>query len=345
MNALTTGLARYLDETRLQRIRQTKVGIAGAGGLGSNCAQLLVRSGFIDFVLVDFDVVECSNLNRQFFFQDQIGQPKVQGLADNLRQINPDVSVRMVQARITPESVDTIFADCGVVIEAMDTPECKQMLAAAYSRSGKLLVGSITAAAPTYLSAAMIALKEEYPLLSIEIVVDTSDRLVRMLRDGTLDVVIGRMPVANGSLEQDCLFHSIGGEVIVMVASADHPLLRPAKKQISFKALLSYPWILQPRGSPSREVIEQELLAHHAAPPLGLVETTSILVAANLLAFENMIAAIPLSIARPYEQHGILKILPYAFKHTLTDWGCIVHRDRTVGPTTQEFLRLMSSRC
>ena len=142
MSALTTGLARYLDESWLQRIRQTKVGIAGAGGLGSNCAQLLVRSGFMDFVLVDFDVVECSNLNRQFFFQDQIGQPKVQGLADNLRQINPDVSVRMVQARITPESVDTIFADCGVVIEAMDTPECKQMLAAAYSRSGKLLVAA-----------------------------------------------------------------------------------------------------------------------------------------------------------------------------------------------------------
>ncbi|MFT3962986.1 LysR family transcriptional regulator [Propionivibrio sp.] len=211
--------------------------------------------------------------------------------------------------------------------------------------SGKLLVGCIMVAVPTHLCTAIVNLKKAYPLLSIEIVVDTSDRLVRMLRDGTLDVVIGRMPVANGSLEQDCLFHSIGGEVIVMVAAADHPLLRPAKKQISFKALLSYPWILQPRGSPSREVIEQELLAHHAAPPLGLVETTSILVAANLLAFENMIAAIPLSIARPYEQHGILKILPYAFKHTLTDWGCIVHRDRTVGPTTQEFLRLMSSRC
>ena len=90
----------------------------------------------------------------------------------------------------------------------------------------------------------------------------------------------------------------------------------------------------------------------HVAVVLGVVSFVGVwlirddpFVAANLLAFENMIAAIPLSIARPYEQHGILKILPYAFKHTLTDWGCIVHRDRTVGPTTQEFLRLMSSRC
>ena len=210
--------------------------------------------------------------------------------------------------------------------------------------SGKLLVGCIMVAVPTHLCAAIVDLKKSYPLLSIEIIVDTSDRLVRMLRDGTLDVVIGRMPITNGMLEQDCVFHPIADEVIAMVAAADHPLLRPAKKQLSFKALLSYPWILQPRGSPSREVIEQELLGHHAALPRGLIETTSILVATNLLAFENMIAAIPQSIARPYEQHGILKILPYAFKHTLTDWGCIVHRDRTVGPTTQEFLRLMGSR-
>lgn len=142
MIPLTTGLARHLDDTRLQRIRQTKVGIAGAGGLGSNCAQMLARSGFPDFILVDFDVVESSNLNRQFFFQDQIGQPKVQSLAANLRRINPEVSIRMVQERITPENVGKVFADCDVVVEAMDTPECKQMLASAYSRSGKLLVAA-----------------------------------------------------------------------------------------------------------------------------------------------------------------------------------------------------------
>ena len=69
--------------------------------------------------------------------------------------------------------------------------------------SGKLRVGSITAAAPTTLSAAMIRLKEDYPLLSIELNVDTSDRLIELLRDGRLDVVIGRMPDLDSAANRD----------------------------------------------------------------------------------------------------------------------------------------------
>ena len=142
MSAFTTGLARYLDEPRLQRIRQTKVGIAGVGGLGSNCAQLLVRSGFMDFVLVDFDHVENSNLNRQFYFEDQIGQAKVDALARNLRQINPAVKLRTVQERVSADNVGQLFADRDVVVEAFDSPVSKRMIAEAYSRSGKLLVAA-----------------------------------------------------------------------------------------------------------------------------------------------------------------------------------------------------------
>lgn len=142
MSALTTGLARYLDEPRLQKIRQTKIGIAGAGGLGSNCAQLLVRSGFVDFVLVDFDQVENSNLNRQFYFEDQIGQAKVQALARNLRQISPAVKLRTFRERVDADNVGQIFADRDVVVEAFDSTASKRMIAEAYSRSGKLLVAA-----------------------------------------------------------------------------------------------------------------------------------------------------------------------------------------------------------
>ncbi len=56
------------------------VGIAGAGGLGSNCAAHLVRVGFRKLKLVDFDVVETGNLDRQFYFADQVGMYKVEAL-------------------------------------------------------------------------------------------------------------------------------------------------------------------------------------------------------------------------------------------------------------------------
>ena len=68
---------------------ETFIGIAGCGGIGGNTAVLLLRSGFRRFVLADFDAVDESNLNRQFFFKDQIGRPKTEALAENLRRIEP----------------------------------------------------------------------------------------------------------------------------------------------------------------------------------------------------------------------------------------------------------------
>ena len=208
--------------------------------------------------------------------------------------------------------------------------------------SGRLLVGSITAAAPTYLSAAMIALKEEFPLLSIELSVDTSDRLIDLLRDGRLDVVIGRTPEPTSPANQDCLFTPIGEEALSVVVACDHPLAQaPRKRRLPFAALLDYPWILQLRGSPLREIIEQEFRSHHAALPPGLVETSSFLTATDLIAHSRMIAVIPQSVANRFARHNLLRILPYTFTHSLSAWGSLVHRDRHINPVMQRFLELM----
>ena len=74
-------------------MKAMKIGIAGAGGIGSNVALNLVRSGVKALRIVDFDCVEPSNLNRQFFFQDQIGRPKVEALRENLQRIRPEIEV------------------------------------------------------------------------------------------------------------------------------------------------------------------------------------------------------------------------------------------------------------
>ena len=208
--------------------------------------------------------------------------------------------------------------------------------------AGKLFVGSIMAATPTTLNDALIALKKIYPLLSIEVLIDTSDRLVELLRKGTLDVVIGRMPETASAADQDCLFRPIADELIAVVVACDHPLARQfRRKRLTFEALLAYPWIMQPRGSPSRAMIEHEFLSHHASLPLGLIETTSVLMASNLIAHSEMIALMPQSIASRYEKHGLLRILPYTFTHTLTAWGSLVHRDRAVNPMTRQFIDLL----
>ena len=80
----------YLKPDEANALGSACVGIAGAGGLGSNCAMHLVRSGIGKLVIADFDTVNESNLNRQFFFRDQVGRVKVEALRENLLRINPE---------------------------------------------------------------------------------------------------------------------------------------------------------------------------------------------------------------------------------------------------------------
>lgn len=104
------------------------VGIAGAGGLGSNCAVALARSGVGTLVICDFDAVDQSNLNRQYYFRDQVGMAKVVALEENLARIDPEVKVITHNERLLPGNIPIIFRGCDVVVEAFDKAEMKEML-------------------------------------------------------------------------------------------------------------------------------------------------------------------------------------------------------------------------
>lgn len=109
-------------------LKYRTVGIAGAGGLGSNCAQALVRVGMGHLIIADFDVVDESNLNRQFYFFDQIGTVKVKALKENLLRINPLTTITAIETRLNPDNIVRYFACCDVVVEAFDRADMKQML-------------------------------------------------------------------------------------------------------------------------------------------------------------------------------------------------------------------------
>ena len=111
-----------------QKIKKAIVGIAGLGGLGSTIAIALARIGVGTLILVDFDVVEPSNLNRQQYFIDQIGMPKVDALRENLTRINPYVHVITHDLILNAENVIPTFADVQVVVEAFDRADMKAMI-------------------------------------------------------------------------------------------------------------------------------------------------------------------------------------------------------------------------
>lgn len=111
-----------------KRLKGATVGIAGAGGLGSAVAVALARVGVGRLIIADFDVVEPSNLNRQQYFTDQIGLPKVEALADNLQRINPYVAVEPHPVLLDPSNIPVIFKPCSIVVEAFDRADMKAML-------------------------------------------------------------------------------------------------------------------------------------------------------------------------------------------------------------------------
>jgi len=111
-----------------EKIKGATVGIAGLGGLGSAIAVALARIGVGKLILADFDVVEPSNLNRQQYFIDQLGQTKAEALEENLRRINPYVTYEAHTIKVTPENIPELFGSVDVMVEAFDRADQKAML-------------------------------------------------------------------------------------------------------------------------------------------------------------------------------------------------------------------------
>jgi len=110
------------------KLKKYTVGIAGAGGLGSNCAVALARVGLGKLVIADFDVVNETNLNRQYFFRDQLGEKKVTALKKNIERINPDIQINAYDIKLNKNNLVHLFKDCDIIVEAFDLAEMKQMI-------------------------------------------------------------------------------------------------------------------------------------------------------------------------------------------------------------------------
>ena len=119
--------ARFPEEMRT-KLRNARVAVAGLRGLGSNIAVMLARSGVGELLLVDFDTVDVTNLNRQMYLIPQLGKPKAEALPEILYQINPYLTYRSVCIKVTPDNVKELFSEYPIVCEAFDKPDQKAML-------------------------------------------------------------------------------------------------------------------------------------------------------------------------------------------------------------------------
>lgn len=141
-NQLRLGLKRYLNAEQLASLASARIGIAGAGGLGSNVALLLARSGIERLAIIDHDIIDASNLNRQHYWPEQIGQPKVEALAEHLKRLNPACKLHLLKQKITADTLGAILPLADIWVEALDDAKTKKFFV-----EGSLATGCRVAAA------------------------------------------------------------------------------------------------------------------------------------------------------------------------------------------------------
>ena len=126
--ALQQALHKGLTAEQSQRLQTAKVAIVGLGGLGSNVALWLARLGVGQLLLYDFDKVELSNLNRQYYFLEDVGQYKATALLRHLKAVNPYGNYHSRVVRLTEDNLAELLSEAHIVCEALDKPEAKALL-------------------------------------------------------------------------------------------------------------------------------------------------------------------------------------------------------------------------
>jgi adenylyltransferase/sulfurtransferase len=124
-----------------EKLLSSRVLIAGMGGLGSPAALYLAAAGIGTFGLVDFDVVELSNLQRQVIHTtEDLGKPKVESAGETIKAINPDATVHQYRQRIASETIADIITDYDLVLDGTDNFPTRFLLNDACLLTGKILV-------------------------------------------------------------------------------------------------------------------------------------------------------------------------------------------------------------
>lgn len=197
---------------------------------------------------------------------------------------------------------------------------------------GRVVVGSLLAAAAQLLPRSIALMRQRFPGVAVRVVEGTWDALLPMLRTGDLDLVLGRVPAA--SQRRGLIVEDLYDEPTMIVARPGHPL---AGQRLSVAALLAADWILPSGQTMLRRDIE---LAFHAAghdAPLPAVESVAALANHNLILQSDLLAFLPQSVASFFVSAGLLAVLDTDLALPPTRTGLILRAQRELAPAPAHF--------
>jgi DNA-binding transcriptional LysR family regulator len=207
-------------------------------------------------------------------------------------------------------------------------------------RGGRLAIGSIMGAIPEIVVPVLDQLHVSQRNLSIEVVEDTSAKMLLQLDEGHLDLVIGRSAVS----DQPSKYHyqKIGDEPLSVVVGHAHP---PLPDDVALRDLAGHRWVVYPTQMPLRALVEREMDLSGLAMPTNPISTASTFVAITLLmADAGLVSVLPTDIANLCVQHGMLRILPIELQSQSQSFGIVTRKGGALSPPAQRFIEMLKAR-
>lgn len=215
----------------------------------------------------------------------------------------------------------------------------EEMLGILQGHGGRLSIGVIMGAVP-FMSDALTRLLEAHPDLSVEIVEDTSARLLSLLDQGRLDLAICRTSISRQPEQYDCI--DVRDETLAVVANRNHPLAGSA--QLELANLADSRWVVYSANMPMRLSLEHEFQQAGLRFPLHLLETTSAFTTLSLLQKNaDLVALLSTDVARFCTGFGMTCILPLSLKSRSEPYQLITRRGVSLSSISRLFIAQLTS--
>ena len=269
----------------------------------------------------------------------QISQPAATKLIQDLEL---DFEVRLFE-RTNRGVVATDFGEAlirhGKLIIAQVSNAAQELDDLAEGSSGRVVIGTLLAAAPILLPAAIETVIAERPKVAIKVVEGTNDALMPALYSGEIDMIVGRLPAyrARAKLIQETLFD----ERILAVVGKQHPLA--GKKSVTFREIRPFGWILPPPETTLRRQIDQYFVSQKQYAPPQVLESVSFLANRALFQKLDFVGLMPEHVVAHDIDVGLLVELNWNVPFGNGPVGISYRGPDSLSPAGTEFLKALRS--
>lgn len=203
---------------------------------------------------------------------------------------------------------------------------------------GQVAIGTVITPSTSLVPQAVKIFKETHPRVNVSIMVDTSTLLLKQLRAGELDLMIGRLISGNDSFAE-LNFEPLQDETHRLIVRADHPLCN--RNDLQLTDLASAAWILPPAGSILRDRLTALFLSQGVDLPVEAIETSAIPVITSLLLGSDLVVALPPESVQHYLNSGLLVELDFDLGLRMDAYGIVTRKQHRLSPGAQGMLDVM----